>query len=230
MAVKLFRDEAGKDKLLIIDSNLTISKVDLGEDFKIETITNCTELLESSGIKVRSYDKIVNFMHFNSKSGHLFISFFSLSAFLMIDTNSKNKLIWNLPRLEKDVPLCAHSDQDKLVVCYDSNKVQVFDLLNKKIHDWSKRNMDKFPQNFLNRFNRFVGITAVSTTKYILYTNYTYIVLDLTQDVPSGEVSIIQNHPGKSVEEKSLSAKTWFDNLKISQAKYLGKSEDSVTA
>lgn len=47
MAVKLFRDEAGKDKLLIIDSNLTISKVDLGEDFKIETITNCTELLES---------------------------------------------------------------------------------------------------------------------------------------------------------------------------------------
>lgn len=33
-----------------------------------------------------------------------------------------------------------------------------FDLLNKQIHDWSKANMDKFPANFLNRYNRIVGI------------------------------------------------------------------------
>ena len=66
--------------------------------------------------------------------------------------------------------------------------------------------MDKFPANFLNRFNRLVGIVQVNPSKYILYTNYTYIVLYLDQDVPATEVAIVQNHPGKSVEEKSLTA------------------------
>jgi len=54
--------------------------------------------------------------------------------------------------------------------------------------------------------------------KYVLYTNYTYIVLDLTQDVPS-DIEILQDHPGKT--EKANESKTWFDNLKISQSKYL---------
>jgi hypothetical protein len=92
----------------------------------------------------------------------------------------------------------------------------VLDLLNKRIHDWSKRNYaDRLPANFLNRYNRIVGITQVTPGKYILYTHYTYIVLDLSQDVPH-EVEISQNHPGKNVEETSIQAKSWFDNLKLS--------------
>ncbi len=75
--------------------------------------------------------------------------------------------------------------------------------------------MNKFPTNFLNRYNRIVGLTQVSDTKYLVYTNYTYIVLDLTQTIPS-EVDIIQNHPGKTMEDKNLGAKTWFDALKLS--------------
>lgn len=59
------------------------------------------------------------------------------------------------------------------------------------MHDWSRKNMSAFPQNFLNRYNRIVGITALSQQKFILYTNYTYIVLDLQQDVPTDEVLIV---------------------------------------
>ncbi len=65
----------------------------------------------------------------------------------------------------------------------------------------------------------------MSADKFILYTNYTYAVLDLSQDLPkSGEVTIVQDHPGRTLEEKSLVAKTWFDNLKLSQARYLKDS------
>lgn len=54
------------------------------------------------------------------------------------------------------------------------------------------------------------------------------MVLDLTQSLPE-EVEIVQNHSGKSIEEKNISARTWFDNLKISQAKYLKKnSQQSI--
>ena len=38
-------------------------------------------------------------------------------------------LSWSLPKLDSDFPLTAHLDQDKLLVCYDSNKFQFFDLL-----------------------------------------------------------------------------------------------------
>jgi hypothetical protein len=108
---------------------------------------------------------------------------------------------WVLPTLKDSLPLCAHSDQDKLIIAYDTNKILVLDLLNKRIHDWSRKNpADKFPMNFLNRYNRIVGITQVSSTKYLLYTHYTYAVLDLTQEVPA-EIEIIQNHPGKNLEE-----------------------------
>jgi hypothetical protein len=57
----------------------------------------------------------------------------------------------------------------------------------------------------------------------VLYTNYTYCVLDLNAAVPT-EVEIVQNHPGKSIEGKVFNAQGWFDNLKLSQAKYLSKS------
>ena len=79
------------------------------------------------------------------------------------------------------------------------------------------------PSNFANRFNRISGIVQVGQNKYILYTNYTYIVLDLSKDVPK-EIDIIQNHPGKSVEERSIQADSWFETLKLSQAKYLNGS------
>ena len=121
--------------------------------------------------------------------------------------------------MNKELPLCLQADQDKLVACYDSNKVVIYDLLNHRLHDWSKRN--KFPQNYLNRYNRIVGIAQLTPKKFILYSHYTYITLNLALDVPTKEVMIIQNHPGKTLEEKSLAAKSWFESLKLSQGRYL---------
>ena len=70
-------------------------------------------------------------------------------------------------------------DLDKILVAYDSNKFQVFDLHNNcSLTEWSKKNQE-FPSNYLNRYNRIIGITQISDLKYILYTNYTYITVDL---------------------------------------------------
>ena len=64
----------------------------------------------------------------------------------------------------------------------------VFDILNHKLHNWSRVNgPSKFPKNFLNRYNRIFGMTQITSAKYILYTNYTYIILDLNQDLVSGQ-------------------------------------------
>lgn len=61
----------------------------------------------------------------------------------------------------------------------------------------------------------------------MLYSNYTYSVLDLNADVPD-VVEIVQNHPGKSIEGKAFNANGWADNLKLSQAKYLTHQPQSA--
>ena len=81
------------------------------------------------------------------------------------------------------------SDMDKLLVAYETNKIVVFDLLGKQLHGWSREYVDKLPKNFLSRYNRLIGVSQYSDNKYILYSNYTYSVLDLTRPLPE-EVTI----------------------------------------
>lgn len=74
---------------------------------------------------------------------------------------------------------------DKLIVAYDTNKVVVFDTTNRKLHQWTLDNLSKLPQNWLTRYNRILGIVQLSTHKFVLWTNYTYAVLDLQLDLPT---------------------------------------------
>ena len=76
------------------------------------------------------------------------------------------------------------------------------------------------PQNFLNRYNKFAGVIQLSEQKYLLYTSYTFCVLDLAAQVPE-VVETVPNHPTKTQEGQQMGAQTWHDNLKLSQAKYL---------
>ena len=89
----------------------------------------------------------------------MFLSFANLSLNLLFSLApaAKTPLAWILPA-SSAAPLCAHADQDTLLVAYDSNHITAFDLLNHRLHDWSRKNTT-FPQNFLTRYNRYVGIT-----------------------------------------------------------------------
>ena len=105
--MKLFT-EGENTRLLLVSNSLQILVIDLGEQFKVTDYGNLADMLDE-GSKVRSYDKIVGFVHFNPKSSHLFVSFTNSSLFVMVDLTTK-KLVWNIPKAEKDRPLCAHSD------------------------------------------------------------------------------------------------------------------------
>jgi hypothetical protein len=43
---------------------------------------NIIEVLENAGTKVRSYDKLVNFIHFNPLTNTLFVSFLAKNLFV----------------------------------------------------------------------------------------------------------------------------------------------------
>lgn len=204
----------------MVDMELTIFVANL----KTFTITRLIDArtLQRSLPKLKPLDRIVRLFHVNPVSRRLLLVLADPSLLPVVDFSSKQpKVEWTLPYMQDcGTPLCVTSDLDKLLVVYDSNKITVFNLLNQRLHEWTKQHIDRMPANFLNRYNRMVGCVSVSDSKFVLYTNYTYCVLDLNAPVPI-EVEIVQNHPGKCIEGKQFNAQGWFDNLKLSQAKYL---------
>lgn len=180
-------EEEDVDKILLVTNELFILSVNL-DSFEITEVCNFESfrpLLKSTTTnKMRSYDKIITLSHFNPHSQQLFIHFANSKLFSMMDLKSKS-LAWNLPNLQNcGTPLSMTSDLEKLLVAYDSNKMILFDLLNKRLHDWTRESLEKLPQNFLQRYNRLIGVTQFSDTKYILYSNYTYQVLDISRPLP----------------------------------------------
>lgn len=175
----------------MIDQDLNVSRIHLSDNYKLEVLFNIADQLDISGVKVRTYDKILNFATFNPSTSHLFLSFLHLSSNQLFSLTSRTPLQWTLPA-SPATALCAHLDQDTLLLAYDSNHITAFDLLNHRLHDWSRKYGNAFPSNFLNRYNRYVGITQLANTKkYIVYTNYTYCLVNLGEAVPLTDVEIV---------------------------------------
>lgn len=145
---------------------------------------------------------------------------FAHSKFNAIVDLKTGKLFWNLPDLACGMPLCMTSDLDKLLLSYDSNKIVIFDLINRKLHDWTVTNLSKIPKNFLTRYNRTVGVSQLSDRKYLLWSNYTYSVLDLAVEMPA-EVQIVMDHPNSTIQGKHRDSESWAELVKLSQEKYL---------
>ena len=72
-----------------------------------------------------------------------------------------------------------------LVVVYENNKIAVFDTKKKCVNAWTIKNFNKFPQNFLNNYNKFIGIVQGSKSKIILYTHFSFSVVDFSVEAPS---------------------------------------------
>jgi hypothetical protein len=66
------------------------------------------------------------------------------------------------------------------LICYDSNKFLIHDVEKKSLTKFSKDNLKSFPVNYLNQYNRIYGCFELTPTKIVLYTHFTYIVVDLT--------------------------------------------------
>ena len=91
------------------------------------------------------------------------------------------------------MPLCMTvcPEAEKIVVAYDSNKIQVLDINNRCLHQWTHKNDNHFPKNFLSRFNRLIGVTALSANKFLFFSNYTYTILDVCINLPEDKEAAV---------------------------------------
>jgi hypothetical protein len=223
--VKVYKDQYSHNlKAILIDADLRVSILNL-ETLKITQVADLSAIMTQQS-KFRKYDRIFNFAVFNENTNLLVVNFMHDELMLIFKIEEsmpvESSLYWSMPKLssstERPLALCLTfcPENENIVVAYDNNKIQVFDGLNKCLHSWSKQSADCFPSNFLNRYNRMVGCCALSAHKFILYTHYTYTILDISQPLMNidgqAQVKITQDHPGKPLDYNS----GWFECLKKS--------------
>eukprot|EP00826_Nyctotherus_ovalis_P059134 TRINITY_DN8199_c0_g1_i20.p1 TRINITY_DN8199_c0_g1~~TRINITY_DN8199_c0_g1_i20.p1 ORF type:complete len:650 (-),score=99.46 TRINITY_DN8199_c0_g1_i20:24-1973(-) len=90
---------------------------------------------------------------------------------------------WKVPYT--GVPTCLKCFEDsKAFIVSDNNEILIYDLAHKVLDAWTKNKGRNLPINYLDRFNRVYDIVQINPHKYILYTHYTFIVLDTELPTP----------------------------------------------
>ena len=82
---------------------------------------------------------------------------------------------------KKSFPLTALIKENIITVGFDNNKFILFKIGESAVslHEWSKRNLFAFPQNYLTRYNRISGFYWLSQKELIVYTAFTYAYINL---------------------------------------------------
>ena len=104
----------------------------------------------------------------------------------LIDIN--NSTYESLPHPDKYITKISFSlDNSKIITLDENNKIYLIDLNTKKFDQWTNDRIKKedYPLNYIKWYNRIFGICALGTDRYILYTDYNYILLDLTLEIPN---------------------------------------------
>lgn len=222
--VQMFENPSTKAISIIgVESSLNVVSINL-ENNKLTQLGSLSQQLKVSlQTKLRKYDNLLSFAQFNPENNMLTTNLASHGVCLFtINLNKEDglNLFWKLPHPgnASSQALCVTTcpQLEKMVVAYDSNLLLAYDLNNKCLHDWSRRNHDSFPHNFLTRYNRLVGLVSLSDTKFLAYSNYTYTILDLNTDLPKYEdskVQITDDHPGKQLDTNA----SWNQAMKIGQ-------------
>lgn len=105
---------------------------------------------------------------------------------------------------------------DRLIVCYDTNKFLIHDLKEKSLVKFSKKNLKNFPVNYLNQYNKIYDCLEFSENLIVLYSHFTHILVDLNSKIPEYS-KIIKNHPSKT----DTRVMNWNETLAFHHKKYL---------
>ena len=104
----------------------------------------------------------------------------------LIDIN--NSTYESLPHPDKYITkISSNLDNSKFITIDENNKIYLIDLNTKKFDQWTNDRIknEDYPLNYIKWYNKIFGICALGTDRYILYTDYNYILLDLTLEIPN---------------------------------------------
>ena len=171
----LIQNEESNNKKYNLTENKSIilprnTNINIDNILNIKNYSNKNQL-----ILCAHYNEIENIIVYSTLNKQLYL----------IDIN--NSSYESLPHPDKYITKISFSKDNKKIITIDENNLIFFiDLKTKKFDQWTNdriRNED-YPINYIKWYNRIFGICVLSSNKYILYTDYNYILLDLSLEMP----------------------------------------------
>jgi WD40 repeat protein len=184
------RDESNLISISQAHSNIAIYNL------KNETLKNIN--LDSGDVYISC--------HYLEEKGLIALS--TLNRGLIVVDLNKSIVDTNYPHPDNFITQLKFISSEQLITVCDNNKFFILDLSSKKYSKWTNKNLNNFPKNYLTWYNKIYGIAANGdANKFILYTDYNYIPIDLAKEIPY--LSTIE----KNKTEKIRNA-DWLKRLK----------------
>ena len=121
---------------------------------------------------------------YNEKDNILAYSTLNKQLYL-IDIN--NSTFESLPHPDKYITkISFNAENSKIITIDENNLIYLIDLNTKKFDQWTNDRIknEDYPLNYIKWYNRIFGICVFGLNKYLLYTDYNYILVDLTMEIP----------------------------------------------
>lgn len=111
--------------------------------------------------------------------------------------NCKDKRIVSLPHPAvyiTQLKFNAFTSGNSLIAVDSGNLVYIIDTQLNKFAPWTTERIDKgdYPLNYLKWYNKVYGIVVLSESAFVLYTDYNYIKVDTTKQIP--HESAVEKH------------------------------------
>ena len=122
---------------------------------------------------------------YNEKENIIVYSTLNKQLYL-IDINKSS--YESLPHPDKYITkISFNTDSSKIITIDENNLIYLVDLKTKKFDEWTNERIKKedYPINYIKWYNRIFGVCVLGLNRFILYTDYNYILLDLTYEIPN---------------------------------------------
>ena len=122
--------------------------------------------------------------NYNEKNNMLIYSTLNKQLY-SIDLN--DNLYESLPHPDKYITKISFSTDNKTIILIDENNyIYLIDIATKKFDNWTNKRIknEDYPLNYIKWYNKIFGICPLEPNKYILYTDYNYIIFDTQKEIP----------------------------------------------
>ena len=176
-----------ENKLFIYDLNEKEenNKYELTENKNIQLPKN-NEINISHILNINndSKNQLILNSNFNEKNNMLIYSTLNKQLY-SIDLN--DNLYESLPHPDKYITKISFSTDNKTIILIDENNyIYLIDIATKKFDNWTNKRIknEDYPLNYIKWYNKIFGICPLEPNKYILYTDYNYIIFDTQKEIP----------------------------------------------
>jgi hypothetical protein len=128
--------------------------------------------------------QLIHTCEYNSKNNLVVYSTLNKQLYCV---NLIDKSYESLPHPDKYITKISFSiDSTKIILVDENNHIYIIDLNSKKFDEWTKQRIknEDYPFNYLKWYNKIFGICPLDINKYLFYTDYNYITLDLMKEIP----------------------------------------------